>query len=138
MLKNAVLAAAAVAALSSPAHAEFRTKNPPPRTAKAQVEATIVAMKAALTIDSMLDKINGAYMRGLRRCYNKGLATDPTLKGKITLTFTIGSYGHVNGEASGISDKVDGCVADQIRRWSFGKPSDKREQTYRISLVLAQ
>jgi len=136
MLKNVVLAAALLA--PTVAHAEFRQQRPVSRSTKAQVEATIVAMKAALTIDSMLEKINGAYMTGLRRCYNKGLATDPALKGKITLTFTIGSYGHVTGEADGISEKVDGCVADQIKRWSFGKPSDKREQTYKISLVLAQ
>jgi hypothetical protein len=144
-MKNAVLAAAAIVAVAvaapSIARAELRLpkqRTHVPRAMKAQMEATAVAMNAALTIDSMLDKINGVYMRGLRRCYNKGLATDPLLKGKITLTFSIGSYGKVWGEANGISDTVDQCVADQVKRWNFGRPSDKREQNYRISLVLSQ
>ena len=137
MLKLAL--AAALLTVPSVANAEFRaSKGSAPRTQKQQVEATIVAMKSALTIDSMLDKINGPYMTGLRRCYSKGLASDPTLKGKITVTFSIGGYGKVWGEAEGISKQVDGCIADQIKRWSFGKPSDTREQNYTISLVLAQ
>ncbi len=142
MLKNAVVCAALVlVAAPSVASAEFqqpRKANAVPRSIKANVDATTVAMNAALTVDSMVDKINTTYITGLRRCYNKGLATNPVLKGKVTVTFTVSSYGHVSGDAEGISKDVDACVSNQLRRWSFGRPVDKREASYRINLVLSQ
>jgi hypothetical protein len=142
MLKNAVAVAALLVSIPSVASAEYvqtrKTNVAMPRTVKANVEATTVAMNAALTVDNMVDKINTAYITGLRRCYNKGLAVNPGLKGKITVTFTISSYGNVSGDAEGISKDVDTCVANQLRRWNFGRPVDKREASYRINLVLAQ
>lgn len=143
MLNNAaVVIAAALALAPSVAHAEFavpRKAQSQPRVSRAvSVQATMAAMNAALTVDSMVDKINSAYITGLRRCYNKGLAIDPLLAGKVTVTFSISSYGNVSGEATGISKQVDSCVASQIKTWRFGRPSDKREANYRISLVLAQ
>jgi hypothetical protein len=98
----------------------------------------MAAMNAALTVDTMVDKINTTYIRGLRRCYNKGLAIDPSIRGKVTLTFSINSYGNVSGQATGISTQVDNCVASLIKTWRFGRPTDRREANYRISLVLAQ
>lgn len=138
MLKNAVVALLVL--VPSVASAEFvQTRRPNvPRSVKANVEATTVAMSSALTVDTMVDKINGVYMSGLRRCYNKGLAQNPALKGKVTVTFTVSAYGNVSGEAAGISKDVDECVANQLRRWKFGRPSDKREANYRINLLLAQ
>lgn len=141
MLKNAALVVAATLAVTpSLAHAEFRkVKTQQPRMSRAEnVGATMAAMNAALTVDKMVDKINSAYITGLRRCYNKGLAVDASLKGKVTLTFSISAYGNVAGEATGISKQVDSCVASAMKTWKFGRPSDKREANYRISLVLAQ
>ena len=142
MLKNAVLVVVAAAAVTpSLAHAEFRKvkTQPQPRVSRAaNVEATMAAMNAALSVDTMVDKINTAYTSGLRRCYNKGLALDPTLKGKVTLTFSISSYGNVAGEATGISPQVDACVAGLIKTWKFGRPTDRRDANFRISLVLSQ
>lgn len=140
MLKNAVVALLVL--IPSVASAEFvQTRKPNtavPRGVKANVEATRVAMNAALSVDTMVDKINRVYITGLRRCYNKGLAQDPTLRGKVTVTFTISPYGNVHGEAEGISKDVDKCVAGQLRRWKFGRPMDKREANYRINLLLAR
>lgn len=143
MLKNAaVIVAAALALAPSLAHAEFQSKKsqPQPQRMKrsASVQATMAAMNAALTVDTMVDKINTSYIHGLRRCYNKGLALDPSLQGKVTLTFSVSSFGNVAGEASGISPQVDACVATQIKSWKFGRPTDKREAAYQLSLVLAQ
>jgi hypothetical protein len=137
MLKNAVLAALVL--VPSLASAEIQTKKAPVRmTRAASVEATAVAMNAALTVDGMVEKINTKYIAGLRRCYQKGLATNPALKGKVTLTFSISSYGNVAGAAEGISKQVDDCVARQIKHWKFGRPTDRREANFRISLLLAQ
>lgn len=143
MLNNAALVIAATLALApSIAHAEFQSKQSQPQqprmTRSASVQATMAAMNAALTVDTMVDKINTTYITGLRRCYNKGLAIDPSLKGKVTLTFSVSSYGNVAGEATGISPQVDSCVATQIKSWRFGRPSDRREANFQISLVLAQ
>ncbi len=144
MMKNAALVVAAALALTpSLAHAEYRkTKaHPAPQSRVARtaaVEATMAAMNAALTVDTMVNKINTAYITGLRRCYNKGLAIDSSLKGKVTLTFSISSYGNVAGEATGISPQVNACVAGLIKTWKFGRPTDRREANFRISLVLAQ
>ena len=139
MLKNVVLAALVL--VPTIASAEIQTKKAPVKmkmSRAASVEATSVAMNAALTVDDMVTKINTKYIAGLRRCYQKGLATNPTLKGKVTLTFSISSYGNVYGEADGISKQVDTCVARQIKHWKFGRPTDKREANFRIALVLAQ
>jgi hypothetical protein len=136
MLKNAVLLLVFVPTVAS---AEIQTKKAPVKMSRmASIEATSAAMNAALTVDDMVDKINTKYIAGLRRCYQKGLALDPALKGKVTLTFSISSYGNVHGEADGISKQVDDCVARQIKTWKFGRPTDKREANYRISLLLAQ
>jgi hypothetical protein len=137
MLKKAVVALLLVLA-PSVASAEYVQTRKVPRTVKANVEATAVAMNAAMTVDMMVDKINTSYITGLRRCYNKGLAVNPALKGKVTVTFTISSYGNVSGDAEGISKDVDTCVSNQLRHWNFGRPVDKREASYRINLVLAQ
>lgn len=135
MLKPVLVAATLALLLPSVAHAEFRKSQGDVRAAVAVTTAT---MNAVLTVDGMLDKINSSYMTGLRRCYNKGLAHDPTLKGKVTLSFTISSYGHVAGEATGIDAAVAGCVANQMRMWKFGRPVDRRETGYRISLQLSR
>lgn len=138
MMKPAVVAAT-LALLTSAAAAEIQTRKAPVRQSRvAAVEATADAMNAALTVDDMVDKINKSYMPGLRRCYTKALKQDPTLKGKVTLTFSISSFGNVSGEADGISRQVDACVETQLKRWNFGRPTDRREANYRISLVLAQ
>lgn len=137
MLKNAVLAALVL--VPSVASAEVQAKKAPLKMSRAaSIEATVVVMNAALTVEDMVDKINTKYLAGLRRCYQKGLATNPGLKGKVTLTFSISPYGNVYGEADGISRQVDSCVATQIKNWKFGRPMDKREATYRISLLLSQ
>ena len=124
MLKNtAVIVAAALALAPSLAHAEFQSKKSQPQRIprSAAVQATMAAMNAALTVDTMVDKINTSYITGLRRCYNKGLALDPSLTGKVTVTFSVSAYGNVAGEASGISPQVDACVATQLKSWKFGR-----------------
>lgn len=129
---------AAVAALVvlltfiSSAHAEYKK----PRAT--QADLAMVTVKAAVTVDTMVDKINTSYMLGLRRCYNKALAEDSSLRGKITLLITIGAEGEVSGNASGISNKVETCVGSLMKSWRFGKPDNRRESTFQISLLLAR
>ncbi|MBV8758546.1 MAG: AgmX/PglI C-terminal domain-containing protein, partial [Deltaproteobacteria bacterium] len=86
-------------------------------------------------------KIRDFYMSGLQRCYRRGLVEDATLSGKISITFTVDPHGAVKDpEATGLSDKVDSCISDQMNAWRFAFPKDKdgdpTEVTFHISLAL--
>lgn len=64
----------------------------------------------------------------VRGCYNRGLARDPRLTGRVTVQFTIGSAGTVMAsvvqastlptEASAVAD----CIAAVARHWQFPAP----------------
>jgi hypothetical protein len=57
----------------------------------------------------------------IQSCYQKALATDPTLKGKLTVHFTIATTGEVSAceivNDSVHSDALAGCVTRVIRSW---------------------
>ena len=112
--------------------------------ADAKAEASIVEVKREepLTIDSMLGKINTAYMMGMQRCYMKGLRQDPTLGGKVTVVLTVGADGRVSGTANGIAAGVDRCLTSKLSHWRFSSPRDRNDNptdaTFKISLLLRQ
>lgn len=62
----------------------------------------------------------------LRHCYEKRLAVNPALSGRVRVTFTIGAGGRVTAVA--ITDNSSGdaelgrCLADRIREWPFPRP----------------
>lgn len=64
----------------------------------------------------------------IQRCYEKALKSNPTLKGKIAVTFMINAKGRV--EMVEISDdtmknsSVSSCIKNLVRRWRFPKPED--------------
>lgn len=57
----------------------------------------------------------------VRRCYEAALQNDPSLRGKLTLTFTIEPGGGVSGvrvaRSTFRSDAVPSCVAAVVRGW---------------------
>jgi hypothetical protein len=94
-----------------------------------------------LTPDAVVDKIRTAYYAGLERCYHKAQVVDPTLSGKIALTFTVESHGRVTDpEASGVTAQVDSCIQSQMASWHFPAPRTKTgeptDASYKISLAL--
>jgi hypothetical protein len=129
-----------VAALLVPgiARAEFVSK----KSSDVRAQPTKPASVDTLTVDGMLSKINNRYMTGLQRCYVKGLAQDPSLRGKVDVVFTINPWGRVSGAATGIAPKVDSCLSNQLSTWRFPAPrdaSDKPTQaSFKISLMLRQ
>ncbi len=79
-----------------------------------------------LTAEMLLAKIQRDYMVGLKRCFQKGLATDPSLRGKIALTLTVDDRGRVSSaEAQGLTPEVDSCIATGMTSWRFPAPKDK-------------
>lgn len=63
---------------------------------------------------------------GFRSCYNKGLANDPSMAGKIVLAIKIGANGDVNDVSkvggSGLSSDVEQCIIKRARNGSFDAP----------------
>lgn len=65
---------------------------------------------------------------GVRYCYESQLKTNPSLAGKIRVSFTIGSTGSVTS-CSVVSNSmgdvmVQECVARMVRRWQFPPPDE--------------
>jgi outer membrane biosynthesis protein TonB len=97
--------------------------------------------ETSLTIDSVLAKIMGAYMAGLKRCQSEMLKTDPTSGGKVTLAFTVGESGRVNqASVSGLNPTIDACIQARVMGWRFAEPKDsdgkKTTAQFQISLML--
>lgn len=96
-----------------------------------------------LTADAVLDKINGLYLSGLQRCYQKGLARDASLLGRVNLALTVDETGRVSDRtASGSADEVDSCIEGLMANWHFGVPHDRQgkptEASFAVTLALAK
>lgn len=63
---------------------------------------------------------------GFRRCYQRGLAEDETMKGSVRVTAKIGPNGEVQSaspsEGGGLSNVVKGCVAGVVSSRTFAPP----------------
>jgi TonB family protein len=63
------------------------------------------------------------HLSEVRYCYEKALAKDPALEGRVLIRFTVGEDGHVSAselrESSLPDSQVGQCVADAIERWVF-------------------
>jgi hypothetical protein len=136
MTRTLVIAALLAAPLSGAAHAEFMA-SPKHGVRDVRVHTSKLAADA-LTVDTMLGKIQASYISRMRRCYNKGLAGNPTLGGMVTLTFTVNRYGRVDGEATGIAPKVDACLTSALSSWRFPTATARKDATFRVSLSLQQ
>ncbi|KYF78617.1 hypothetical protein BE17_09355 [Sorangium cellulosum] len=63
---------------------------------------------------------------GFRRCYNKGLQEDPSMKGSVRITAKIGPNGEVISATpsggSGLSGTVVSCVVARVQSAQFAPP----------------
>ena len=96
---------------------------------------------STLTPDIVLQKIQSAYMAGLKRCYKTYLAKDASARGKVTLDLTVNETGRtVSGKAKGFAGEVDTCIQGLMTSWRFPIPKDKdgdaTEASFRIALQL--
>jgi len=134
MNRNAIVVAAALL-VPGAAHAEFQTKH----SARSYTTVRSAATEP-LTVGFVLAKINDLYMTGFRRCYTKALSADPTLQGKVLLTFTVHATGRVSGVVEGVSPRVETCLTSQLAKWRFpGRRNDRggaTSETFRLGLVL--
>jgi hypothetical protein len=97
--------------------------------------------ESSLTPDIVLQKIQSAYMAGLKRCYKQYLNKDASARGKVTLSLTVNETGRtVKGSATGFADEVDQCISGQMSSWRFPVPKDSdgevTEASFAITLQL--
>ena len=75
----------------------------------------------------VIRRIVHRHVHEIRECYNRGLAKDPALTGKILIEFTIGPSGKVEEskatDVTGFADpEVPNCIAEAIGTWTFPEP----------------
>jgi len=86
----------------------------------------------------VIAKVNTAYLPGLQRCYRKSLAVDPTVSGRLDLSFKVAVDGRVTSALQG--DGIERCLTTLMQSWHFGVALDDgglpTEAQFKISLVL--
>ena len=98
--------------------------------------------ESSLTADAVLNKIQQAYMPGIKRCYKNYLNKDASARGKVGLSLTVNQTGRTTqGSASGFpADEVNSCITGLMSGWTFPIPKDKdgdpTEASFRITLQL--
>jgi TonB family protein len=67
---------------------------------------------------------------GFRACYNRGLATNPDLQGRVSIVATVGPNGEVSNAVpqgpSTLGDEVVQCVIRRVKSANFDPPSGGR------------
>jgi hypothetical protein len=85
----------------------------------------IVHPRGALDKD-VIRRVVRAHINEIRGCYNEGLRRDASMKGRVSIQFTIGPDGSVPLSVvheTEIKDvEVGRCIANAITRWTFPKP----------------
>lgn len=118
-------------------------KPPPPPPPQPQVSiATRVAHdKSSLKIDTVAAKVL-ANAGAVRACYQRVLAKQPTLRGVVSLDFTVNAVGKTTAIAArGVNDDVAACIAKLAAGWTFAIPqseySEPRTARFSLGIKLA-
>jgi len=78
-----------------------------------------------LDVDDVAKKVQVAYLAGVRRCYATRLATDASLKGRVTLALLVNETGRaVRPTSRGFDKEVDRCITGLMASWRFPAPHD--------------
>jgi hypothetical protein len=109
------------AAAATAASASGATKTVKGPTGSAQVGGAAVTGNVANA-----QSVVAGMGAGFRRCYNRGLQTDPTMKGSVRITARIGPNGEVLSASpsggGGLSGDVIGCVVSRVQSAQFAPP----------------
>ena len=79
---------------------------------------------------SNADRVVAGMRAGFRACYNRGLATNPDLQGRVNIVATVGPNGEVSnavpqGQAA-LGDEVVQCVIRRVKSANFDPPQGGR------------
>ena len=101
--------------------------------------------QAKATISGSLNKdivrrIVRSHINEVRGCYAVGLERDPSLVGRVTVNFDVGSSGRVSVAeiaSTSLSDHgVSNCIARVVKRWRFPRPPGGGKVTISYPFVL--
>ncbi len=90
--------------------------------------------------NSVVKRIRGKYLAGIKRCHQRVLKIDPKAQGKVTIRFTVGPTGRVTkAKVKGFDPTVDACIKGQAAKWRFSAPKDDGKPTsadFEVPLLL--
>ena len=90
-----------------------------------QAVARRVAAKGSISREDVARVIN-SHMNEVQSCYERALMSNPSLRGKLTVEWTIQSSGQVSGVKQKFSTlqsaQVASCIMSKLKRWRFPKP----------------
>jgi hypothetical protein len=113
------LATNTAAAAPTSAGTAQKVKGP---TGNAQVGGALVSGGAVANASAVVAGMGA----GFRRCYNRGLAEDPAMKGSVRVTARIGPNGEVQSATpsggGGLSGTVIACVVQRVQSAQFAPP----------------
>jgi hypothetical protein len=91
-----------------------------------RVGAEAPTVEGDLSADVIKSEMNKR-LRSLKDCYDRALKRNPSLKGKIVLSFEIQESGRISSlnleDDSVGSAEVKSCIAERARSWRFPQPS---------------
>jgi hypothetical protein len=88
-----------------------------------------------LTPSLVLSKVRGGYATGVQRCYTRYLK-HRSGHGRVLISFTVDAKGQAqDGAASGVPDKLGGCIVAEVARWRFPAPRGG-EQSFAVPIEL--
>ncbi len=75
-----------------------------------------------------IQRVVRTHASSIRYCYEVEVQRQPSLKGRVEVTWRIDSNGNVRsvrvGRSSLRNRRVEGCITRQVRRWRFPKPEE--------------
>lgn len=83
------------------------------------------AIRGALSQEA-IRRVVRRHLAEVRFCYEQGLQSNPSLEGRVAVTWIIGADGAVQNASLSSSElgssRVEGCVVEAVRRWAFPAP----------------
>jgi outer membrane biosynthesis protein TonB len=101
------------------------TASADPLAASAEITSGKAEIKGSLASDDVSRVIKKAFP-GLKFCYDEARKQDPTLSGKMKVSFLVNGNGGVNEvkTTEGLSNQMDDCISKKIAQLKFPAPSD--------------
>lgn len=97
----------------------------------ATVSADASSSEGGLTPD-VIQRVIKRHQTQVKYCYERALAKDPDLGGRVKANFTVEANGTVSKvalESTLNAPEVEGCLVGQIQRWRFPEPEGGRVTT---------
>jgi TonB family protein len=95
-------------------------------TVRARIRGADIQARGSGTLDQdQLSSYLQRQQRRLQQCYERELARNPSISGRVQIQFTVDGSGSVTDARipnSELPDSVDNCILTEVRRWQPGRP----------------